>query len=73
MINLTPRMVLILYEILIVIDNLVNHITKHIKIKGKITHFATNLLILQQLLKKFRKFGERPLLVSSPSDWTSSA
>ena len=26
-------------------------ITKHIKIKGKITHFATNLLILQQLLK----------------------
>ena len=40
--------------------NLVNHITKHIKIKGKITHFATNLLILQQLLKKFRKFGERP-------------
>lgn len=35
------------YEILIVIDNLVNHITKHIKIKGKITHFATNLLILQ--------------------------
>ncbi len=48
------------YEILIVIDNLVNHITKHIKIKGKITHFATNLLILQQLLKKFRKFGERP-------------
>ena len=42
------------------IDNLVNHITKHIKIKGKITHFATNLLILQQLLKKFRKFGERP-------------
>ena len=48
------------YEIIIVIDNLVNHITKHIKIKGKITHFATNLLILQQLLKKFRKFGERP-------------
>ena len=35
------------YEIIIVIDNLVNHITKHIKIKGKITHFATNLLILQ--------------------------
>ena len=23
------------------------YITKHIKIKGKITHFATNLLILQ--------------------------
>ena len=28
-------------------NNLVYHITKHIKIKGKITHFATNLLILQ--------------------------